>query len=207
MCLCMQQHMLCHVQHIKNTKKYNGEDMSTPALLLIDWQEKLFPAMPEIIREKYAQNAETLLFFFEEQQWSLLVSEQYPQGLGGTIPILSRVQPQAISKMHFSALQEPVFFEKLEALQPTQLVITGMETHICVLQTVLDCVRRYQEDSAIEIVVISDAVLSRSKENWKAGLAYMEKAGATIMTTEMWLFTQLHSAKHPLFKAISKKIR
>ena len=180
--------------------------MSTPILILIDWQEKLFPAMPDIIREKYAQNVDTLLFFFEEQQWPLLVCEQYPQGLGPTIPLLSRVRAQAVSKMHFSALQEPLFLEKLEAQQPTQLIITGMETHICVLQTVVDSVRKYQ-NNAVEIVVISDAVLSRSKENWKAGLAYMEKVGATIMTTEMWLFTQLHSAKHPLFKAVSKKIR
>lgn len=173
--------------------------MST-ALMLIDWQEKLFPAMPEGIRTRNLRQVCTLHWYAQEIGMSVFASEQYPRGLG---PTLSQIDlAEAIPKTHFSALREDAFVEKFKENQPDTVILTGMETHICVLQTGLDLL-----SLGCRVQVVVDAVLSRRKLDWKTGLKQLENAGAELATTEGVLFAHLEKAGGAVFKEVSRKIR
>ena len=173
--------------------------MST-ALVLIDWQERLFPAMPETIRDRNLKQATTLTWFARELSFPILCTEQYPKGLGHSLSEFGDLE--AIEKIHFSAVKEPAFIDTLKEVMPERVVLSGMETHICVAQTCLDLCAL-----GIDVTVIVDAVLSRRKLDWEMGLRQMEAFGAELMTTEMFLFEQLGQAGSSLFKEVSKRIR
>lgn len=171
--------------------------MQPAQLLLIDWQHRLFPAMPEGIRDQALKNAENLLFLAESLGMLVLASEQYPQGLGATLPALAR--PDAVEKLSFSAVQEPKFAERLVG---PRVIVSGMETHICVALTVADLRAR-----GLEVLVAADACLSRRKGDWERGLEFCRTAGAQILSTETILFGAIGRAGTPLFKEISRRIR
>ena len=118
-----------------------------------------------------------------------------------TTPILSSALavPGAIEKMTFSAMQEPQFAEKV---QKPMILVSGMETHICVALTVQDLRRR-----GFETAVVADACLSRRKGDWERGLEWARKEGAYILSTETVLFGMIQRAGTPLFKEISRRIR
>tara|TARA_B110000037_G_C16988055_1_gene451873 strand:- start:162 stop:683 length:522 start_codon:yes stop_codon:yes gene_type:complete len=170
------------------------------ALMLIDWQERLFPVMPEGIRERNLKQVSTLHWFAKETGMPTFVSEQYPKGLGATLSSLEVTG--AISKTHFSAMKEEVFANKVKENLPETVILTGMETHICVLQTGLDLLAL-----GCRVQVVVDGVLSRRELDWKTGLAQLEKAGADLVTTEGVLFAHLEKAGGSLFKGVSRRIR
>lgn len=169
-------------------------------LMLIDWQERLFPAMPERIRTHSLRQVCTLHWYAKEVGMPIFVSEQYPKGLGNTFPQIG--VEGAIPKLHFSALKEEAFAATFKQHQTERVILTGMETHICVLQTGLDLLKL-----GCEVQVVVDAVLSRRKLDWKTGLKQLERAGAELVTTEGVLFEHLEKAGGELFKEVSRKIR
>ena len=170
------------------------------ALMLIDWQERLFPVMPEGIRDRNLKQVSTLHWFAQETGMPTFVSEQYPKGLGATLSSLEVTG--AISKTHFSAMKEEVFANKVKENLPETVILTGMETHICVLQTGLDLL-----GLGCRVQVVVDGVLSRRKLDWKTGLGQLKKAGAELVTTEGVLFAHLEKAGGVLFKDVSRRIR
>jgi nicotinamidase-related amidase len=134
----------------------------------------------------------------------VLVTEQYPKGLGRTIEEIKKAVPdyQPIEKVSFSCCGEQEFINKLRALNRKTIVMTGMETHVCVLQT---CIELLKEGFNVHLV--KDAVCSRTKENWNTGVSFMRDAGAVISCTETVLFQFLRVAGTEEFKTISKRIR
>jgi nicotinamidase-related amidase len=168
--------------------------------MVVDWQERLFPAMAADRRDAALRAAENLVWLARELGMPILVSEQYPQGLGPTVASL-RVS-EAVPKTHFSAVQEPAFAARLDAVAADEWVVVGMETHICVAQTVADLRAR-----GVATRVVVDAVLSRRELDWHVGVERMRDLGASIDTAEGVLFGWLGQAGGPLFKELQRRIR
>ena len=170
-------------------------------LVVIDMQEKLVPAMQAPART--IRNTRNLLRGAEELSVPILLTEQYPKGLGPTVPeIRSASNAQIIPKMHFSCMEEPAFAEALKKLDRRQVVLAGMEAHICVVQIAASLL-----EAGYEVFVVSDATASRSLESEQACLARLSAVNAGIVTTEMVLFEWLGQAGTPAFKAILPLIK
>lgn len=166
-------------------------------LLVVDFQERLFGAMPEGPREAAAKAAGNLLWLFGETKLPALTTEQYPQGLGPTLAALQGAP--TLPKMTFSALRDAEIAARIE--RPL-VVLCGMETHICVALTALDLRAR-----GVEVAVVPDACVSRREADRQAGLELMRAAGCAVVPSETVLFALLERAGTPLFKEISRRIR
>ncbi len=171
-------------------------------LLVVDVQGKLAQLMYE--KEKLFRNLENLIQGIKVLNLPVIWTEQYPKGLGPTIPqvssLLSGLEP--IEKISFSCCGESRFMTKLNALNRTQILICGIETHVCIHQTTLDLIKL-----GYEVQVVTDAVSSRTKENKGIGLNKMEAAGAGLTSVEMLLFELLRKAGTEEFKAISTLLK
>ena len=133
----------------------------------------------------------------------VLATEQYPKGLGETIPELREVLPQPpLVKMHFSCGADPAFAAALEKTGRRQVIVCGMETHVCVFQTVRDLA-----GAGYEVHVCADAVGSRTEEHRRIGLELAREAGALVTTAETAIFDLLHQAGTPQFKKVSPLVR
>lgn len=168
-------------------------------VLVIDFQERLFAAMPEGTRGAALRSVENLVFLSEELGIPVTVTEQYPKGLGPTVPSLAAASRVPFVKTAFSALQEPGFDAHLVG---SQVLVAGMETHVCVALTVADLRAR-----GFEVGVVADGCLSRRAEDRELGLALARGAGASVLPVETVLFGLLERAGSPLFKEISRRIR
>lgn len=175
-------------------------DPADTALLIVDWQERLYAAMPEPVRAGALRQAETLLWMARELGLPVLATEQYPRGLGPTLPQLA--VPEALEKLRFSAVQVEAVAAALQQAGRRQVLVTGMETHICVAQTVRDLA-----GLGLQPWVVADACLSRRKLDWRLGLEHMRGQGACVVSAEAALFELLGAAGTPLFKALSQRIR
>jgi nicotinamidase-related amidase len=169
-------------------------------LLLIDVQEKLTPAVLKC--DELITRCEWLLKLAKKVNVPILVSEQYPQGLGSTLkqfhPYFN--QQECIDKVCFSCMGEPKYKEHLQRLQKKQLILIGIETHVCVLQTALE-----MKNEDYDVFVVADAVSCRGKQNMKYGLKRMREEGVRLVTSEMVFFEWLRQAGSPEFKALSKE--
>ena len=169
----------------------------TSALLLIDFQARLMPAIAEgaarVTQAGKLAAAAALL------DVPVLLTEQNPRGLGGTDPALADAGP-VLAKMTFDATRAPGF----AAAMPDRpaVVVAGCEAHVCVLQTVLGL-----RAMGRAVAVVADAVGSRLPASRDLGLARMAAAGAQIVSTEMVLFEWLGSADHPRFRAVLALIK
>lgn len=181
-------------------------DPRSTLVLVIDVQERLAPAMPEARVADLLRGVGILLEGARLLGAPVLATEQYPKGLGATLPAvaegLDAVGATRIEKMEFSACDVPAFADALTAIQPAAVVVVGMETHVCVLQTVRDLRAR-----GLEVHVPIDAVASRRDDHRAAGLALCERAGAFATTCETIAFDWLARAGSDPFKALSKLIR
>lgn len=177
-------------------------DAARSALLLVDIQERLAPAMAE--SEQVIARTRILIEAARRLAVPILVSEQYPQGLGHTIEALQPLpnSAQVIAKTAFSAAREPQFMTALRAQDRQQLVVCGMETHVCVLQTAIDLAQQ-----GFAVHVVADAVGSRQPARRELGLARMRHAGCTIVDSEMVVFEWLGAAGTDEFRALSRLIR
>ena len=170
-------------------------------LLVVDVQEKLAPAMAA--GDKVIENIRVLMTAASKLASPILVSEQYPKGLGPTIEqIASLSNGNALEKISFSCMADEGFAGKFHKLGRRQAVIAGIEAHVCVLQTAMQLL-----DRGCKVFVVADATTSRTVENHQLALQRLQAAGAKIVSTEMVLFEWLERADNELFKEISQLIK
>lgn len=172
---------------------------SASFVLLIDIQERLAPAISQG-DDVIARNA-WLLQIANELQVPVVVTEQYPKGLGATVETLQPLLTHAtwIEKTHFSALAEPQIQTQLQGLQRPQVIVTGTEAHVCVLQTALDL-----QAAGFQLFIVADAVGSRVQDNKALALQRLRDAGCIIVSSEMVAFEWLHKSGTDEFRHISK---
>lgn len=134
----------------------------------------------------------------------ILPTVQVPEKLGPMLPDLETAleDNQPISKTAFSALREPDFLAALQKTGRKQIILAGIEAHVCVLQTGLDFL-----DAGYPVHVLSDGVFSRTAENYQLALSRLHDAGAVISSVEMVLFELIQTSKHPAFRTISKLVK
>ena len=177
-------------------------DRQRSCLLMVDVQDRLLSAMAD--RERLVANCAVLLKAAGRLGVPILLSEQYPKGLGPTAPALAQLVPEgpAVEKSEFSCAAAPGYAERLKATGRDQLVVAGIEAHVCVLQTALQF-----RELGYPVFVVADAVSSRKPESVALALARMRDAGVEAVTTEMVLFEWLGRAGTPEFKELSALIR
>lgn len=168
-------------------------------LLIIDVQDKLLPVIAD--GEKTVSRIRWLAEVARELQVPTVVTEQNPQGIGYSSESLSDVLSAArvVEKMHFSAFAEADFRELVNGYQRQQVVISGVEAHVCVLQTAIDLL-----GDGYQVFVVADAVSSRTSENKAFALQRLTQAGVQIVTTEMVAFEWLEKAGSDIFRHVSK---
>ena len=171
-------------------------------LVIVDMQTKLASVMQPEAMHATIKNCGILATAANLLQVPMLVTEQYPQGLGNTVPELSEQlgNIKVIEKTAFSCAGEPKFTRQLTVDRP-QIILAGMEAHICVLQTALTLAQTKQ------VFVVEDAIISRDPANKSNAIARLRDAGCTITNTESVLFEWLGKAEGDAFKTISKLIR
>ena len=172
-------------------------------LLIVDVQEKFLTVIHEM--EHIVKNIAVLIQTACELSIPVIVSEQYPEGLGGTVEVLSRLLPEGTAvfkKTSFGCLGEPEISSYLRSLDRRQVIVTGIETHICVNQTVHQLIK-----SGYEPHLIEDGVSSRDPVNIAVGLRKMIQSGAIPSCVEMALFELTGSASHPSFKVLRKLVK
>ncbi|MGD9124981.1 MAG: isochorismatase family protein [Desulfarculaceae bacterium] len=162
-------------------------------LVVIDAQERLMPVIWE--KERVTQNIVRLVKFAKIVGLPVVLTEQ--QKLGSTLPIVANELPQvqAVSKISFDCFACPAFLKALETHQRKVLLLAGVEAHICVMQTAISGLADYQ------IQIVSDAVSSRSKHNWKVALDRLRGSKAVVTSTEMVIYELLGRAGTEEFKA------
>jgi len=177
-------------------------DLENTALVIIDVQDKLARVMSD--RDELFLNLKKLVRGMQALGVPIIVTEQYPQGLGRTVPELAQLlcDVQPIAKLSFSCCGEERFLKEIKVLNHRQVLVAGIEAHVCVYQTVVDLL-----GAGYEVQVVGDAVSSRTVENREIGLEKMRSAGADITSTEMALFELLKVAQGETFKEISRIVR
>ena len=168
--------------------------------LFIDIQEKL---VGMLTKNKCAKKAEILAKTAKILGIKTILTEQYPKGLGSTIPDIKYCLPdnaRYFEKTSFNALDTQGIEEALHCTK--NIFISGIETHICVYQTAIALLQK-----GFNVFVVKDACASRETDEFKAGINLMEKEGAKILTTEMVIFEMLKSSKHPNFKEVQALIK
>lgn len=177
-------------------------DRARSALLVVDVQARLAPAIAD--GEQVTGRVRVLIEAARALAVPVLVSEQYPKGLGHTVDALQPFLDGAtvLPKTHFSCAREPALAEAIRGLGRPQIVVCGMETHVCVLQTAIDL-----QGQGHAVHVAADAVGSRRPERRELGLARMRHAGCAIVDTEMVLFEWLGAAGTDEFRSLVALIR
>ena len=172
--------------------------------LLIDFQEKFFPIMDAKIVRQVKNNILMMLRMFGELNVPMTGTDHYRKGLGPTdADVLREWRGEAISdKKTFSCLGDDVCLSRLEKHGRKVVVLSGLETHICVLQTMLAL-----KAKGYEVVVVGDACLSSTKFKWQDGLRMMGEAGALVVNTEALLFYLLQRVDIPEFKLLVKLLK
>lgn len=178
----------------------NNRDASQ--LVLIDVQDKLCSVMEPAALAEMVRNCGILLQAAKLLEIPVICTEQYPKGLGATLPELSACMPApTIEKTCFSCNDSGPFRARLQGDRP-QVVLTGMESHICVLQTALQL-----QECGKQVFVVEDAVISRKPDNKANALARLRQVGVMVTNTESVVFEWLRVAEGEVFKQISKLVR
>ena len=180
----------------------NGLEIKKCCLVVVDVQGRLAELMHD--KNTLFKNIEILIRSAKILDIPIIWCQQTPTALGATIPriagLFEGVEP--IDKSTFSCFAHQPFTDKLKSLDRSQVLLCGIEAHICIYQTAADLLRE-----GYSVDVIADAVSSRIKKNKKVGLKRIEKIGANVSSTEMALFELLKSAEHPQFKQIVKLVK
>jgi nicotinamidase-related amidase len=174
-------------------------------LIVVDLQIRLLAAMSEADRAAMVKNAEILLQAVEALDVPVVYTEQYPKGLGPTVPaILERMPAMArgVQKTGFSCYAEESFRKAVKVTGRQQVVLIGQEAHVCVLQTALELA-----DEGYQVFVVEEAVCSRSAFHKQNALLRMRGAGVVVTNVESVLFEWLRDAAHPQFKTVTHLIR
>jgi nicotinamidase-related amidase len=175
------------------------------AMVVIDVQERLFPAMDADHREEVMRNLKVLAAAARRLNVPVLVTEQYPKGLGHTLQELKEALPtglEPIEKVAFSCWGVDTFRKRLTATGARQVILAGIEAHVCVLMSALDLLA-----AGHAVQVVADAVTSRTQANWRLAMAHLRQAGAVVTTTETVLFQLLRHADSDDFRELARLIR
>ena len=171
------------------------------ALIIIDIQEKIIK--PIFKKDLLTKNIKKLISAYQILEENIFISEQNPRKLGATIPeLLPKGEFKKIEKMEFSLANGKEFLEELENKKITNLIVCGIETHICIQQTVLDCLQK-----GFEVILISDAMSSRNRFDHDVALQRMIHEGAISTTTESIIFELCKTADRKEFKEIRNIIK
>jgi nicotinamidase-related amidase len=178
-------------------------DASKTSLLVVDVQDRLLPAMAEgnavVARTKILQAAA------HELALPVTISEQYPKGLGHTVSDLASNDARVFEKLAFSCWRDETMRAHLTALHEggrPQVIVAGIEAHVCVLQTAVDLAQ-----AGFATYVVADAVASRKPQSKELALARMQAVGVQVINTEMAVFELLGKAGSAAFKVLSSLIR
>jgi isochorismate hydrolase len=176
---------------------------SKASLLIIDMQEKLLPAMHEA--ERVLAKSVVVLKAAEALSLPILISEQYPKGLGRTVPELQSNHATVLDKTAFSCWRDDTMKAHLIASHESgrpQLIVVGLEAHICAMQSCIDIAQ-----AGFAVFAVSDAMSSRKPESAALAFERMRGCGVQVVNTEMVVFELMENAKHPQFKALSGLIK
>ena len=166
------------------------------ALLIIDVQEKIIRAI--FNKGTITKNIKKLIDAYQILEENIFISEQNPFKLGATIPeLLPKTGFKKIEKMEFSLADIQDFLKEVKNKKITNLIVCGIETHICIQQTVLDCLQK-----GLEVILVSDAMSSRNRVDHEIALQRMIQAGAILTTTESIIFELCKTADRKEFKEI-----
>lgn len=173
-------------------------------LLIIDIQERLASAMPADVLESVIKNNNILIQAAKQLNIPIIHSEQYPKGLGNTVATISEhlTETPRITKTSFSCSNAEGFHDLIAKQKRQQIIITGIESHICVLQTALQL-----QHHGYTVYVVEDAICSRKKFNHKNAIKRLRQSGVIISNVESVLFEWLKDASHPDFKTLSNLIK
>jgi nicotinamidase-related amidase len=175
------------------------------ALVVCDVQERLFPVMDADHREEVMRNVKVLATSARRLRVPILVTEQYPKGLGHTLQeLLDILGPdvEPLAKVAFSCCGIGAFRTRLEATGARHVVLTGIEAHVCVLMSTLDLIAL-----GYTVFVAADAVTSRTQANWRLAMDQLRQAGAVVTATETVLFQLLRQADTDEFRELARLIR
>jgi len=186
----------------QDVQKFWLERGST-ALVVIDVQERLVPSMDKKVYHRVLESIGMLCRAADELKLPTVVTEQYPRGLGHTV---SELQPACadgvVEKVSFGCCGEESFNRRIAELGCKQLLVTGMEAHVCVYQTVLGLL-----ESGYQVHLVRDAICSRGKVDYLNALELAAAAGAVVTTAETAMFQLLRAATAPEFKALSALVK
>jgi nicotinamidase-related amidase len=176
--------------------------LENTALLIIDMQGKLFNVMNE--KESLLANSLKLIKGLKILEVPMIVTEQNPKGLGPTLDEITQIIPEIkpISKLCFSCCQNTEFMQALSELKRRQILICGIEAHICVYQTSLELISK-----GYEVQVVADVVSSRVPRNMDIALSMIQNAGGKLTVTEMAQYELLQTAECPKFKEMLKVVK
>ncbi|MSQ66624.1 MAG: isochorismatase family protein [Gammaproteobacteria bacterium] len=174
-------------------------------LLIVDVQSKLGEAMPAKVLNRVLQNTALLARAATLLEVPVLHTEQYPNGLGSTHPMVAKALPKnckTFVKTAFSCMDAEGFPAAIAALERRHVVVVGMEAHICVLQTAQDLLA-----TGAEVFVVEDAICSRRLENYQNALDRLRACRVNVVSAESVVFEWLRDSRHPQFKAIQAWLR
>jgi nicotinamidase-related amidase len=177
-------------------------EIKKSSLVIVDVQSKLANLMDN--KEPLFANVEILIKTAKALEIPILWCQQNPKGLGPTLPQIAELLDgdEPIDKFSFSCCGDENFVEQLKKSGRKQIILCGIETHVCIYQTAMDLL-----DRDYEVNLVADAVSSRSAENKHIALQRLSAEGAYMSSTEMTIFELLKTAKHPKFKELAKLIR
>ncbi len=179
-------------------------DIGNSCLIIIDVQEKLSSAIPEKIISRLRKNTDILLNSANQLNVPVIATAQYPKGLGPIEVFISdrlKDSSKYFEKTRFSCLGADNLPEHLDKLGKKQIILTGIEAHICVLQSAIELLTE-----GYDVFVVTDAIASRKSTSYEISLQRLNQAGCKLSNTESVLFEWLRDASHSEFKALSKLI-
>jgi nicotinamidase-related amidase len=175
-------------------------------LVVVDVQERLVPAIDKELYARSLRNFKIVIEAAGTLGLPIVLTEQYPKGLGPTVPDVLRALEgktyERIGKVAFSCARDEGFLAAVMKTARRQVVLIGMETHVCVYQTSVDLV-----NAGYEVFVLDDAVSSRFLHNYQSGIAALRDAGVVVVSTETAVFQLMKVAGTPEFKKISSLLR
>jgi nicotinamidase-related amidase len=174
-------------------------------LLIVDVQERLFPAMDADHREEVMRNIKVLVATARRLRLPVVATEQYPKGLGHTLHELSEAlgpEVQPVPKVSFSCLAAKEVRAQLRASATRRVILAGIEAHVCVMITALDLM-----GEGLAVHVPADAITSRTQGNWRLGTEQLRQAGAVVTATETLVFQLLGQADTDDFRELARLVR
>lgn len=182
----------------------NLPNAADPVIIAVDLQERLMPSVYNT--DEVTARAKVLLAGAAEIGVPVIATEQYPKGLGNTVPEIAELftpeKNTVVAKTSFSVFGEENFKNALSQLHPNTLIFCGVETHVCVLHSVFNAL-----EAGYNVIIAADAVSSRKESEKILALESARQAGAWVLSTESILFLLLKNSQHPAFKAVSKLIK